>query len=271
LLQAGGVAVFGIVIAVKMVKPLSVESAMKQKTLLLFQLFLAVFAFYAVLKYSGNQRLIVAFFCLFGMFVVGKVETMVTEGDGKEEGKGRKTAKKAEKALSFEPTDTLLKSKNVLLLIDAIHYILKDLGLAVSRSPNQSSIDRLVRAPDKQTTFGLKILGDVAELTENWNSWEELSDFDQGRGGKKRLLLIGSNTVQEGGGDKPQFVDFSANTQSLLTSRSVVAMTTLTLYKIYMLCKKKSVDPSVILDLIHRHPGGVFRLEQYMKRPTQAA
>ncbi len=92
-----------------------------------------------------------------------------------------------------------------------------------------------------------------------------------GKGGKRRLLLIGSNTTQEVADGKPQFNDFSANTQDLLSSKSIVAMTTLTLYKIYLLCQKKSVDPKAILDLIHRHPGGVFRLEQYMKRSDQAA
>ena len=244
---------------------------MKQKTLLLFQLLLAVFAAYSVLNYSGNQRLILPLFCLFGMFVVGKAESMVAESDHKQKHKKTQTAKKAGGSVTFKPADTLLKSKNVLLLIDAIHYLMKDLGLAVSRSPNQSSIDRLVRVPDNQMTFGVKVLGDVRELTENWDSWKELSDFDQGKGGERRLLLIGSNTIQGEGEGKPQFADFSSGTQSMLSSKSVVAMTTLTLYKIYLLCKKKSVDPSVVLDLVHKHPGGVFRLEQYMKRSTQAA
>jgi hypothetical protein len=242
---------------------------MKQKTLLLFQLLLAVFACYSVLKYSGNLRLLVPLFCLVGMFIVGKVESIVEES---QEIKEDKQAKADKGKTTFKPVDCLLKSKNVLLLTDAIHYLLKDLGLAVSRSPDQNSIDRLVRAPDDSlTTFGLKILGDVGELNENWSSWEELSHFDMGKGGKRRLILIGSNTLREEEDGKPQFTDFSPNTQSLLTSKSIVAMTTLTLYKIYLLCQKKSVDPKVILDLIHRHPGGVFRLEQYMKRSTQAA
>ena len=244
---------------------------MKQKTLLLFQLLLAVFAFYSVLHYSGNQRLIVPLFCLFGMMVVGKVETLIIESDDKKEQKQTKATKQTEAEMTFKPADALLKSKNVLLLIDAIHYLLKDLGLSVSRSPNQMTVDRLVRIPGNDITFGLKVLGDVAEPTENWDSWEELLDFDQGKGGKRRLLLIGSNSIQEGAKDKPQFVDFSTHTQNLLSSRRIVAMTTLTLYKIYLLCKKKRVNPSVILDLVHRHPGGVFRLEQYMKRSTQAA
>jgi hypothetical protein len=244
---------------------------MKKTTLLLFQLFLGVFAFYSVLKYSGNPRLVVPLFCLIGMFLVGKIESIVIAGDEKKEARRPGAAKKAKGEVAFKPVDCLLKSKNVLLLIDAIHYLLKDLGLSVSRSPDQTGIDRLVRIPDNQTVFGLKVLGDVEELSENWDCWEELSKFDQGKGGKRRLFLIGSNTMQEQGDGKPQFTDFSTNTQSLLSSKSIVAMTTLTFYKIYLLCQKKSVDPKVILDLIHRHPGGVFRLEQYMKGSTQAA
>ncbi len=69
---------------------------MKQKTLLLFQLFLAVFAVYAVLKYSGNQRLYIPLTCLFTMFLVGKVETAVTEKDKKDEKQRAKAGKGAE-------------------------------------------------------------------------------------------------------------------------------------------------------------------------------
>ncbi|MGD8434067.1 MAG: hypothetical protein PVI73_08115 [Syntrophobacterales bacterium] len=245
---------------------------MKQKTLLLFQLFLAVFAVYAVLKYSGNQRLYVPLACLFTMFLVGKIETAVTEKDKKEEKQRARARKEADEKRAFKPIDCLLKSKNVLLLTDAIHYLLKDLGLKVSRSPDQSVIDRFIRAADtSQVTFGLKVLSDVGELSENWDSWGELSKFDTGKGGEQRLLLIGSNSVHDESDKKPQFNDFSAHIQSLLASKNIVAMTTLTFYKIYVLCQKKNVNPTAILDLIHRHPGGVFRVEQYMKSSSQAA
>ena len=245
---------------------------MKQKTLLLFQLFLAVFAVYAVLKYSGNQRLYVPLTCLFTMFLVGKVETAVTEKSKKEEKRRARADKRAEEKRTFKPVDCLLKSKNVLLLTDAIHYLLNDLGLKVSSSPDQSIIERLIRASDNsEVTIGLKVLSDFGELIENCDRCGELSQFDAGKGGEKRLLLIGSNSTHGEGDDKPQFSDFSANIQSLLSSRSIVAMTTLTFYKIYLLCQKKNVNPTAILDLIHRHPGGVFRLEQYMKSSSQAA
>ena len=245
---------------------------MKQKTLLLFQLLLAVFSIYSVLKYSGNQRMIIPLTCLVAMFLVGKVETAVTESEKRKKDERAKKRKGTEEKTKFKPVDCLLKSKNVLLLTDAIHYLLSDLGLKVSRSPDQSFIDRLIRTDDdSQITFGLKVLGDVGELSENWESWEEVTDFDMGKGGNRRLLLVGSNTTHEEVDGKPKFSDFPANIQSLLSSKNIVAMTTLTFYKIYLLCQKKSVKPGAILDLIHRHPGGVFRLEQYMKGSKQAA
>ena len=245
---------------------------MKQKTLLLFQLLLAVFSIYSVLKYSGNQRMIIPLTCLVAMFLVGKVETAVTESEKRKKDERTKKRKGTEKKTTFKPVDCLLKSKNVLLLTDAIHYLLSDLGLKVSRSPDQSFIDRLIRTDDdSQLTFGLKVLGDVGELSENWESWEEVTDFDMGKGSNRRLVLIGSNSNQEEDDGKPKFSDFPANIQSLLSSKNIVAMTTLTFYKIYLLCQKKNVKPGAILDLIHRHPGGVFRLEQYMKGSKQAA
>jgi len=245
---------------------------MQQKTLLLFQLLLAVFSIYSVLKYSGNQRMIIPLTCLVAMFLVGKVETAVTERDKRKKEHRAKARKGTEEKTGFKPVDCLLKSKNALLLTDAIHYLLNELGLKVSRSPDQSFIDRLVRMDDdNQVTFGLKVLADVGELTETWESWEEVTDFDMGKGGNRRLVLISSNTIDKEVDGKPKFSDFSTNIQSLLSSKNIVAMTTLTFYKIYLLCQKKSVKPGAIFDLIHRHPGGVFRLEQYMKGSKQAA
>jgi hypothetical protein len=245
---------------------------MKLKTLLLFQLLLAVFSIYSVLKYSGNQRMIIPLTCLVAMFLIGKVETAVAEREKWIKDKKAKAGKGIKGKSTFKPVDCLLKSKNVLLLTDAIHYLLNELGLKVSRSPDQSFLDRLVRTDDnKQVTFGLKVFGDIGELDENWENWQEVTDFDMGKGGNRRVVLISSNTIDEEADGRPKFSDFSVTMQSLLSSKNIVAMTTLTFYKIYLLCQKKSVKPGAIFDLIHRHPGGVFRLEQYMKGSKQAA
>jgi hypothetical protein len=244
---------------------------MKQKTLLLFQLFLAVFAFYAVLKYSGNLRLCVPLACLLGMFCIGKLESRLAGVSSPDQGQEERSPEEAPKGAVFKPLQCLLRSKNILLLVDSIHYVLQDLGVKVSRSPNHRGIDRLVNVPGTQMTFGLKVLANVGEVDESWDMWEEAANFDLGRGGKRRLVLIGSNSSQAGDDSQHRFHDFPAAAEKLLSSKGVVAMTTLTLYQIWLLHKKKRVDPEKIFDLIRRHPGGVFRLEKYAKGAGQAA
>jgi len=241
---------------------------MKQKTLLLFQLFLIIFAFYALLKFTGNQRSLVALSCLVSMFVVGKVETSFAERSEQEKDQSDDVSKKDETKTTLQALDCLLKSKNMLLLTDAIQHLLQDLDLVVSPSQDYTAINRLVRIPGMEVTFGLKILGDVAELDENWDKWEkdqwkELDSFDLGKGGKRRSLIICSNWVEEAGDRPEKYKNFSVNIQKLLSARQIVAMTTLTLYKIYLVCKKKKVGIKTIFHTIQHHPGGVFQLERF--------
>jgi hypothetical protein len=238
---------------------------MKQKTLLIFQLFLIIFAFYALLKYTGSQRFLIALACLISMFVVGKVET-----DSKKTSEDDLAKKDATKTTSHA-LDRLLKSKNVQVLIDAIQCLLQDLGMVVSPSQDHTAISRLVRIPGMEVTFGLKILGDVEELDENWDKWEkdqwiELDSFDLGKGGEQRSLIICSNWVEEAGDRPVKYKNFSENVHKLLSSRKIVAMTTLTLYQIYMSCKKNNKYINKIFHHIQNHPGGILQLKSSAKK-----
>jgi len=236
---------------------------MRQKTLLLFQLFLLTFAFYALLEYRGNHRLLVSLACLVGAFLGGKVETKFTDQSKQGNGQGDDMRKKDEVETARQALECLLTSKNVLLLTDAVHYVLHDLGLAVMPCQDHPAVERLVKVPGTEVTYGLKILGDVEELNETWDKWEEIASFDQGKGGKQRLLIISSNCKDGAGDFQQEYKDFSVNTELLLSARQVVAMTTLTLSKIYLLCKKRKVDIKRIFRPIHHHSGGVFRLENF--------
>lgn len=232
---------------------------MKLKTLLLFQLFLLVFALYALLTFSGNQRYLVSLACLVSMLIIGKIEVGVKERSAHKE-HIEEAGKKDETKSIKESLECLIKSKNVLLLTDAIHHLLKDLGLSVSLSPEFPAIDRLVKLPGSEVTLGLKVLGDVAEVNEDWDQWKELSDFDLGKAGKRRLLLIGSNCVKVPEESELKYRNYPADAQKCLSDRHVVGITTLTLYKIYLLCKKKKLDIQRIFSPIQQSPGGVFKV-----------
>jgi hypothetical protein len=244
---------------------------MKQKTLLLFQLLLAVYAFYSVVTYTDTLQLWVPLVCLIGMFTISKIEAKVTEGGTTAAATSRENKGGSPEKKTFNPLECLLKSKNILLLTDAIHQLLRDLGLDVIRSPHHNALDRIVRLPGNQLTLGLKILSDIQELSPEWDKWEALTAFDLAKGGELRLVLVGSNSVLEPGGGRPRFTNFPAHIQSFLAEQKIVALTTLTFFKMYLLCKQKNLEAGAILRLVHCHPGGVFQLEDYAKRPSAAA
>jgi len=232
---------------------------LKQRTLQLFQLFLLVFALYAVVKYTGHERFLVSLACLMIAFVVGKVETGLKEPDKKgQPAPGRPNVAKT----TSQALDWLLKSKNVLLLTDAVQCLLQDLGLVVSPSPANPSVDRIVRIPGMEVKWGLIILGDVDDLREDWDEWEGIAAFEKGKTGKQRPLIICSNSVKTTAGGQQKYTSFSRPTTRLLSQKGVVAMTTLTLCKIYLLCKKKGVDIETIFLPIETHGGGVYQVER---------
>ena len=232
---------------------------MKLKTLLLFQLFLLVFALYALLTFSGNQRYLVSLACLVSMLIIGKIEVGVKERSEQKEQIDEAGKKDAMQSIK-ESLSCLIKSKNVALLTDSVHHLLKDLGLSVSPSPEFPAIDRLVTVPGSEVTLGLKVIGDVSEVREDWNQWKELSDFDLGKGGERRLLIIGSNCVKIPEQNELKYRNYPAEARNSLSARHVVGITTTTLYKIYLLCKKKKLDIQRIFSPIQQSPGGVFKV-----------
>ncbi|MBW1980952.1 MAG: hypothetical protein JRJ12_07005 [Deltaproteobacteria bacterium] len=244
---------------------------MKQKTLLLFQLLLAVFAFYSVLNYTGTAKLLLPLICLTAMFVVSKIESRIAGGKTGTGSQKQDEAKAEEEKTQLKPLDCVLRSKNMLLLKDAIHSLLKDLGFEVASSPENNGVDRLCRIAGIDATFGLTVLGDVAEIRSNWDRWDLLTAFDNGKGGKKRVVLVASNSMKKQTAPNQGFKNFSLRAQEALAANGIVGMTTLTFYKICLLCQKKKVDSKTVFRLIHNHPGGVFQLEDYAKRSHKAA
>jgi hypothetical protein len=234
----------------------------KKKTLQLFQLFLLVFAFYSLLKYTGNQRLLVSLSCLVAVFLVGKVEAMLQGNHRTKTPHAAEAEKKRETRTASQAIDWLLKSKNILLLTDAIQYLLHDLGMIVSPCPDNRAVDRLVRIPGMETTWGITILGDVGEVTPDWDELEDLAAFDKGKAGKRRALVIASNCLKEDAEGKLKYINYSAEGQEALYAKHVVAVTTLTMCKIYLLSKKKGVDVKSIFGWMEATPGGVFQLER---------
>ncbi len=237
----------------------------------LLQLMLAVFGFYAALKYTGIYKYIVPLASLILLYLLDKVEVAVEKREEKAEEKKQAEEKiqatesinELQPAIIKQQLDCLLFNKNVLLLTDSIQLLLRDLGFVVSPSSDSSLAERVLQMPGREGRLGLKIISDVAEPTKKWSQWDKISQYEKGAGGEQRLLIIANNVMLTDGEEEKKFKNFSNQANSLLATRHTVAMTTLTLYKVYRLCKEKGLDPKRIFRLIYQHPGGIFQLKHY--------
>jgi len=225
---------------------------------MVFELLLIVFAVFALLNYKGSQKSLIPLACLVGALLVDKRASTLTNQNGKQLSHDQDLFKNKETRKSEEALEALLNNKNVLILTDAVNNLLQDLNIKVSPTPDHPCIDRILKVPGIVGEFGLVLINDVAKLKEDWGNWDKVADFDLGKGGEQRLLIIASNSTSDSGGSKSKFKDFPSETQGVLLAKHVVAMTTLTFSKIYRLCKKKKVPLVKIFHLIQQHPGGVF-------------
>lgn len=237
-----------------------------RKTLQLFQLFLVTFAIYVVMHFAGGQRNLILLACLITMYLAEKADTMMIErGKLARALQQEKDSCKIITGKKSTSLDNLLFCKNVRQLGDAIHQVLRSLRLEVSYAQDNPGIDLLFWASGEKYLFGLKVIGDISEMSDDLKDWDAIRNFDKGQGGNQRLVLIGSNSIEENDSDLGMtgYLDFTKNIQEMLVDKHILGMTTQTLHKIHGLCMKKHIDPRLILNLMHSHPGGVFRLEQY--------
>ena len=245
--------------------PLYGRKFMPVRIIQLLQLFFAIFSVYCALKFTGNQQKLVPLFCLVLMYGLDKLQTAVeasldakkATGSDWDQGKADSTG---------EYLRCLLKSSNVLLLGDAIQRLLHDLGLLVSKMPDSQTFVREVKIEGESLSLGIYILQDITELAlGDGGHWQKIINYDVEQGDTFRPLVLWTN-CSDPDAAKLTFGLFPANVQKELKARKVVALTSYTLFKIYSLCKKQSLDIKQVIHKIHRHPGGVFQLEDYQKK-----
>jgi len=230
----------------------------KRKAYLLFELFLVLFAIFALLYYHGSQRFYVALPCLVAAFLFDKLAFNRTDPDEDEKIQDTDSPIDSKKEGIIEALKVLLKNKNPLVLADAVNHLLQDLGISVMPVPDSPSIDRIIQVPGINAKFGLVVVDDVSNLNREWKKWDSVADFDFGEGGEQRLLIIAGNGATDRDETNSKFEKFSTDTQRLLSARHLVAMTTRSFGQIYKACKRKKASPKQIFRLIQQHPGGVF-------------
>ena len=235
-------------------------------TLLLFQLLLAVFGIYGALKYSGMAKLYVPLACLVFMFFVTKLEQRLTTGEGKEKSPEEESDGSEKKGDEFDTVKYILWGKNELMLVDAVHSVLRDLGLQVTKTPKYPAIDRIIKVPGSHMTFGMQVIGSDLEVNADNSKLNQALEFEREKQNGEKTIVIANTHHSISLAEREKLEDFSKEALMRMEPTRIVGLNTFTLYKIWALCKYKRKDIKQILKLLFNHPGGLFRIEEYNMR-----
>ena len=232
-------------------------------TLFLFQLLLATFGIYAAVKYSDMAKLYVPLGCLLAMFFVGKLERMFKGKRGGEESTDKEHDESEEKRDEFDTVKYILWGKNELMLVDAVHSVLRDLGLQVTKTPKYPTMDRIIKIPGSHMTFGMQVIGSEREVRGDNSKFNQALQFEREKQNGEKTLIIANAHHIVSLAERERRTDFSKDALMRMEPTKVVSLNTFTLYKVWALCKYKGKDVKDILKLLFNHSGGLFRIEDY--------
>jgi hypothetical protein len=213
------------------------------------------------------------------MFIVGRLDKSRFERR-----EARKTFLKSEmekiykkETAAIEEEDSfvinsLLSPKGELVLADAVHSIFKELGFSVAAAGKYSSVDRIVRIPDTQLSFGLEILMSEEQVDKNHPKIKRALQFKKEKKGNEKTLIIASTHVHQPLSERERLNEISTELQEFLAGYQMSLITTYSLYQLCQKAKSKEVDIFDIFRKVYSHPGGMFSSgEIYQSSPVSAA
>jgi hypothetical protein len=233
--------------------------------LALLQLLIAVFAIYSALSFEEEVRLLIPLGCLVAMFIVSRVDRQSSEKTT-----ARKTFLKSEidrvrekeeaksKDQDFFTIESLLWPKSEILLIDAVHSVFKELGFKVSTGIHYGSVDRIVKIPDTQKSFGVEILMSEMEVAGSHPKINRALQFEKEKKEGEKTLIIGSTHIHRPLSERDQVNNVSPEMIDFLARHSIVFIPAYQLYQLWQRAKGGDVDIFGVFQRIHSQPGGIF-------------
>jgi hypothetical protein len=243
----------------------------------LLQLLLGVLAVYGALNFTGDVRLYVPLACLTAMFFVGRLDK-----DRYEKKEARKSFLKSElekmaqkdaagiKEKDYFVVNSLLWPIGELLLMDAVHFVLKDLGFKVATGGKYGSVDRIVKIPDSRVCFGLEILMSDEAVEKNHPKIDRALRFEKDKEEKEKTLIIASTYIHRALSERERLNEVSIGLHEFLAGCEITLITAYTLYQLWQKAREGEVDVFNVFQEIYNHPGGIFAIEE-SSHPTSFA
>lgn len=231
--------------------------------LALFQLLLAVFAIYSALKFEEEWRLIIPLICLVLMLIVGRVEKRTSEKKT-----ARKTFLQTEidkiwkkeattiKEQDFFTIESLVWPKSELLLVDAVHFIFKDLGFKISAGVDYHSVDRIVKIPNTTKAFGLIIMMSEREADKKHPKIVKALQFEKEKRQGEKTLIIASTHIHLPLSERSGLTHISKDLSDLLVLYNIGFITAHHLFDLWQRAKGGEIDIFGFFEKFHSHREG---------------
>jgi hypothetical protein len=222
----------------------------------LLQLLLAVFSIYSALRFPEEVKFYIVLVCLMVMLLISWAD------------KGKKKAmlqKNLEPGIEpavvkEQAAEALLSPKNELILIDAVHLVLKDLGLKVSTGVDYHSVDRIVEIPETQRAFGVEVMVSDKAAEQNHPKFSRALEFEKEKKKKEKTLIIAGTHTRLPVSERRKVGDTSKELDDFLIRHNMSLITTYRLYELWQKAKKGQNLIVEIFQELYSHPGGVFAL-----------
>lgn len=236
----------------------------------LLQLLLAVFAIYGAITFEEEMRLLVPLGCLVLMFIVSRIDKRKSEKET-----ARKTFLQSEidkvwkkesttiKDQDFFIIESLLWPKSELLLIDAIHFVIKDLGFKISAGINYHSVDRIVRIPNTEKVFGVEVLMSEGMAEKSHPKINRALQFEKEKREKEKTLIIASTHIHLPLSERNNVSHISKELVDLLVHYHMSFITAHQLYELWKKAKGGEIDIFGFFQNIYLHRGGVYPLKGF--------
>jgi hypothetical protein len=166
------------------------------------------------------------------------------------------------KEQDFFTIESLLWPKSELLLIDAVHFIFKDLGFKISTGINYHSVDRIVKIPDTEKAFGLEILMSEKEVEKNHPRVSRALEFEREKREGEKTLIIASTHIHLPLSEREQVNHVSKELADFLIRNNMSFITAHHLYELWQKAKRGEINIFEFFQNIYSNPGGVFPLKE---------
>jgi hypothetical protein len=237
-----------------------------RQTIQLLQLLILVFAGYGYYTFSPDFRLYFILGCLVVAYILEKIDVLILDRQKLQALIDERNLEAGVRKKSNTPLGILMQPATSQETVGAITRLFKKLRFTVTTPAPEQGVDLEFWAAGSSMIFGLKVFDSVDDIGAETPGMEQLEAYAT-PSGSQRLIII-CNNIRESKTAKQQFQlqEFSPQSEAFFCRHQLLALTTTTLRTIFLLCRKKGIDPRLFLKLFREHRGGVFRLEDYAKK-----